>query len=39
MINLRPATSADLELLKHWDEQPQVIAADPNDDWHWEIEL
>jgi aminoglycoside 6'-N-acetyltransferase len=39
MINLRPATLADLELLKHWDEQPQVIAADPNDYWQWEIEL
>jgi aminoglycoside 6'-N-acetyltransferase len=39
MINLRPATSADLDLLRHWDEQPHVIAADPNDDWHWEEEL
>lgn len=33
------ATSADLELLRHWDEQPHVIASDPNDDWHWEEEL
>jgi len=39
MINLRPATSADLALLQHWDEQPHVIDSDPNDDWHWEIEL
>jgi aminoglycoside 6'-N-acetyltransferase len=39
MINLRPATSADLALLQHWDEQPHVIDADPNDDWHWETEL
>ena len=39
MINLRPATSADLNLLRHWDEQPHVIASDPNDDWNWEIEL
>jgi aminoglycoside 6'-N-acetyltransferase len=39
MINLRPATSADLELLQHWDEQPHVISSDPNDDWHWEVEL
>lgn len=39
MINLRPATSADLNLLQHWDEQPHVIASDPNDDWHWEVEL
>ena len=38
-IDLRPATPADLELLRHWDEQPYVIASDPNDDWNWEIEL
>jgi aminoglycoside 6'-N-acetyltransferase len=37
--NLRPATSVDLDLLRHWDEQPHVIDADPNDDWHWETEL
>ncbi len=39
MINLRPATSADLNLLHHWDQQPHVIDSDPNDDWHWEVEL
>jgi aminoglycoside 6'-N-acetyltransferase len=39
MLNLRPATSADLALLRHWDEQPHVVNADPNDDWGWEIEL
>ncbi|MBF2027328.1 MAG: acetyltransferase [Oscillatoriales cyanobacterium C42_A2020_001] len=39
MMNLRPATLADLDLLHHWDEQPHVIASDPNDDWHWEVEL
>jgi aminoglycoside 6'-N-acetyltransferase len=39
MVNLRPATSADLDLLRHWDEQPHVIASDPNDDWYWEVEL
>ncbi|MBW4572488.1 MAG: acetyltransferase [Tolypothrix carrinoi HA7290-LM1] len=39
MMNLRPATSADLELLQHWDEQPHVISSDPNDDWGWEVEL
>jgi aminoglycoside 6'-N-acetyltransferase len=38
-MNLRPATHADLNLLQHWDQQPHVIAADPNDDWHWEVEL
>jgi aminoglycoside 6'-N-acetyltransferase len=35
----RPATAADLSLLRHWDTQPHVIAANPNDDWRWEIEL
>lgn len=39
MITLRPATLADLELLRHWDEQPHVINSDPNDDWGWEVEL
>lgn len=38
-MNLRSATSADLALLRHWDKQPHVIAADPNDDWGWEVEL
>jgi aminoglycoside 6'-N-acetyltransferase len=38
-MNLRSATSADLALLQHWDEQPHVLAADPNDDWGWEVEL
>jgi hypothetical protein len=33
------ATSADLQLLRHWDEQPHIIASDPNDDWGWEVEL
>jgi len=36
---LRPATRDDLALLRHWDEQPHVIAADPNDDWNWDVEL
>ncbi|MGL6340720.1 MAG: GNAT family N-acetyltransferase [Waterburya sp.] len=39
MINLRPATLADLDLLRHWDKQAHVIAADPNDDWGWETQL
>lgn len=33
MITLRPATADDAPLLRHWDEQPHVLAADPNDDW------
>ncbi|WP_199336243.1 GNAT family N-acetyltransferase [Nostoc sp. FACHB-110] len=36
---LRPATINDLNLLRKWDEQPHVIAADPHDDWGWELEL
>lgn len=39
MIRLRCANITDLELLRHWDQQPHVIASDPNDDWHWEEEL
>jgi aminoglycoside 6'-N-acetyltransferase len=38
-LSLRPATMADLELLRRWDEEPHVIASDPNDDWAWETEL
>ena len=38
-VALRPATIADLPLLRHWDEQPHVVASDPNDDWEWETEL
>ena len=38
-IHLRPAAPADATLLRHWDEQPHVTAADPNDDWAWEVEL
>lgn len=38
-VNLRPATYADLNLLRHWDEQPHIINSDPNDDWGWEVEL
>ena len=38
-IDLREATPADAPLLRHWDQQPHVIASDPNDDWQWEIEL
>lgn len=39
MISLRPATTSDLALLQHWDEQPHVLVSDPNDDWAWELEL
>jgi aminoglycoside 6'-N-acetyltransferase len=39
MITLRTATPADLPLLERWDEQPHVVASDPNDDWGWAVEL
>jgi aminoglycoside 6'-N-acetyltransferase len=39
VITLRPATPADLALLRRWDEAPHVIESDPNDDWEWEVEL
>lgn len=26
-------------MLRHWDERPHVIAANPNDAWAWEEEL
>lgn len=38
-MRLRPATPDDLDLLRRWDEQPHVIASDPDDDWGWEVEL
>jgi aminoglycoside 6'-N-acetyltransferase len=38
-MRLRPATPADIPLLRHWDTQPHVIASDPNSDWNWEVEL
>jgi aminoglycoside 6'-N-acetyltransferase len=38
-VKLRHATLADLPLLQRWDEAPQVLAADPNDDWNWATEL
>ena len=38
-VVLRDATPADAPLLRRWDEQPHVLASDPNDDWQWETEL
>ncbi|WP_194976499.1 GNAT family N-acetyltransferase [Aquiflexum lacus] len=39
MIELRPATINDLNLVKYWDTKQHVIDCDPDDDWNWEIEL
>lgn len=38
-VTLRPATPADRALLERWDDEPHVLASDPNDDWGWETEL
>lgn len=38
-ITLRSAKPDDLALLQHWDQQPHVVASDPNDDWNWQQEL
>lgn len=38
-MQLRPATPADIDLLRKWDEAPHVVASDPNDDWSWETQL
>lgn len=38
-VSLREATIDDAALLRYWDEQPHVVASDPNDDWEWESEL
>ena len=40
MVRLRRATSADVEVLTHWDAQPHVIAATGDDDvidWRAEV--
>lgn len=38
-LYLRPATLDDVALLRRWDDQPHVIASDPDTDWEWEFEL
>lgn len=38
-VVLRPAAPADAPLLRRWDDEPHVVASDPNDDWNWETEL
>lgn len=36
---LRLATTSDLVLLRHWDQQPHIVAAKGHEDWGWETEL
>ena len=38
-LSFRPARPGDLELLQRWDEDPDVVASDPKDDWNWAEEL
>lgn len=30
---------SDLAMLRQWDTEPHVVAADPDSDWMWELEL
>ena len=39
VIQLRPATLNDLELLEYWDTKQHVIDCDPDTKWNWEIAL
>lgn len=38
-MRLRRATLADVALLRRWDQQPHVVASNPNDPWSWEDDL
>ena len=38
-LDYRPAESKDIPLLRRWDEEPHVKAADPDSDWQWEREI
>ncbi|MDX2174001.1 MAG: GNAT family N-acetyltransferase [Bacteroidota bacterium] len=38
-IILRNAEISDLKILENWDEQPHVLASDPDDEWNWKEEL
>jgi aminoglycoside 6'-N-acetyltransferase len=38
-LTFRPATLADVALLRHWDTQPHVRAGVPAGCWDWEEEL
>jgi aminoglycoside 6'-N-acetyltransferase len=39
VVILRPATPADLDLLRRWDRDPEVRSSLVDSDWHWEAEL
>lgn len=39
MIELRPASINDLELVRYWDTKQHVIDCDPDGEWDWELEL
>lgn len=38
-LTLRAARTSDAPLLRRWDDEPAVLASDPDDDWQWEAEL
>lgn len=39
IVTLRSATTNDLPYLRQWDNDPDVLASDPNDDWNWDEEI
>jgi len=39
VVKFRLATLEDLALLQGWDQEPHVVASNPNDNWGWETEL
>ena len=38
-VRLRAATASDAAILHRRDTEPHVLASDPHDDWHWDVEL
>lgn len=38
-LTYRRADRLDIPVLRGWDEQPHVIASDPDSDWNWEEEV
>lgn len=38
-LTVRPASLRDVEVLRRWDEDPDVLASDPYDEWEWATEL
>jgi aminoglycoside 6'-N-acetyltransferase len=39
IVTLRPATPADIETLRRWDQDPEIRGSLVDADWRWETEL